>query len=731
MKYFYTKLLKRFEKGANAIHNAKKVNYVIGKIKKTSCKWHGTLFITPGVTGLIIGIRLLGWLQPLELAALDIRFRLRPAEPVDNRFVIIGIEESDITSFNRWPFSDKDLARLINKIKEQQPRVIGLDLYRNLPVEPGHAELLEVYKTTPNLYGIQKIIENGFNSKIAPPPILGEKNQTGSNDVAVDIDGVIRRGVLFPASDNPLPSLGLLIAGAYLEKEGIKPETAPNGSLKLKNTVFHPFEANDGSYINADAAGYQTILNFRGKAKSFTYVSVMDVLEGRIKSDLMRDRIVLIGAKAASLNDAFYTPYSRGFSTTPERTPGVEVQATLASQVLNSVLDGRPLINVWHDSLEYLWIFIWILLISIFGWKWRNIIALHYLIRILTLLILSSISITIFGYVSFLFGWWIPILSPILGIIASTTGISSYVYITRLRELNSELEKTVENLEEAMSELQQSHIQLIQSEKMSTLGQLVAGVAHEINNPIGFISGNLKCLEGYVQDLVNHLQLYQQNFPEPGEEIEEDAETIDIEYLLEDMPKMVSSMGVGVNRIKDISISLRTFSRSDTASKVAYNIHEGIDSTILILKHRLKADSNRPEIQINKNYGSLPMVNCYPGQLNQVIMNLIANAIDAFDDSNEGKTFSEIEAHPNEITITTSVIASQAFIKIKDNGLGMSDEVKQKVFEHLFTTKVVGKGTGLGLSISRQIVEETHSGKLTCVSEPGNGAEFIIEIPVN
>ncbi|BAZ16872.1 integral membrane sensor signal transduction histidine kinase [Calothrix sp. NIES-4071] len=730
MKSFYTELLKRFEIGANSSDSAKKVSKIVSKITKTSRKWHGTLVIAPGVTGLIIGIRLLGWLQPLELAALDIRFRLRPAEPVDTRFVIIGIEESDITRFQQWPFADKDLARLINKIKEQQPRIIGLDLYRNLPVEPGHAELLEIYKTTPNLYGIQKIVENGFNSKIDPPPILGDKGQTGSNDITVDIDGVIRRGVLFPEPGNPLPSLGLVLAAAYLEKEGIKPETAPDGSIKFKNTIFHPFEANDGSYINADAGGYQIIMNYRGQAKSFSYVSLMDVLEGRISGDLMRDRIVLIGAKAQSLNDAFYTPYSRGFSSTPERTPGVEIQATLASQVLSSVLDGRPSIYTWHDSLEYLWIFLWVLLIATLGWKWRNTKALSYLIRINTLLLSSIISIGIISYIIFLFGWWIPVLSPMLALIASTIGISSYVYITRLRELNSELEKTVKNLEEAMSELQQSQLQLIQSEKMSTLGQLVAGVAHEINNPVGFISGNLKCLEGYVQDLVNHIQLYHQHFPEPGEEIEEDAETIDVEYILEDMPKMVASMQVGVTRIKEISISLRTFSRSDTASKVPYNIHEGIDSTILILKHRLKGNSFRPEIQIIKEYGELPMVNCYPGQLNQVIMNLIANAIDALDDSNEGKTFTEVEANPNKIVISTSVLTTQAIIKIKDNGLGMSDEVKQKVFEHLFTTKGVGKGTGLGLSISRQIVEETHGGTLTCFSEPGNGAEFIIEIPI-
>jgi len=195
------------------------------------------------------------------------------------------------------------------------------------------------------------------------------------------------------------------------------------------------------------------------------------------------------------------------------------------------------------------------------------------------------------------------------------------------------------------------------------------------------------------------------------------------------MPKVVASMQVGINRIKDISISLRTFSRSDTSNKVSYNIHEGIDSTLMILKHRLKANETRPEIQIIKEYGQLPMVNCYPGQLNQVMMNLIANAIDALDESNHGREYTEIQANPNNITIKTTIENKIATIRIKDNGRGMSDTVKQKIFEHLFTTKTVGQGTGLGLSISRQIIEETHGGKLSCISAPGEGAEFVVEIP--
>jgi signal transduction histidine kinase len=260
---------------------------------------------------------------------------------------------------------------------------------------------------------------------------------------------------------------------------------------------------------------------------------------------------------------------------------------------------------------------------------------------------------------------------------------------------------------------------------MSALGEMMAGIAHEINNPVGFIGGNITHAEEYLKDLIEHLNLYQDKCLESHPEMAEHAEEIDLEYLLEDLPELISSMKTGVNRIKNISTSMRTFSRSDTNKKVEFDLHEGIDSTLLILKHRLKASGNLTDINVIKNYSDLPQISGFPGQLNQVFMNLIANAIDVFD---EAKTLEN-----PQIMITTELTedGKQAIIKIKDNGLGMSEEIQQKVFEHLFTTKPVGKGTGLGLSISRQIVEDKHSGTLNCYSELGKGTEFIITIPIH
>jgi GAF domain-containing protein len=286
-------------------------------------------------------------------------------------------------------------------------------------------------------------------------------------------------------------------------------------------------------------------------------------------------------------------------------------------------------------------------------------------------------------------------------------------------------------LTKMLQKLQHAQIQIVQSEKMSALGNLVAGVAHEINNPIGFLSGNIQPALDYINDLFGLIDLYQQKYPQLDPEVKAEIEAIDLDYIREDLPKLVGSMREGVKRIWQISTSLRTFSRADTDHPVACNIHDGIDSTIMILKHRLKANETRPEIAVIKDYGDLPQVACYAGQLNQVFMNLLANAIDALDESNQDRTFTDIQASPNLITIKTELSPDQqAVIRIQDNAKGMNEEVQSKIFEHLFTTKSVGQGTGLGLAIARQIVEDKHRGSIHVNSQLGHGTEFIIILPI-
>ncbi|MEQ9550854.1 MAG: GAF domain-containing protein [Coleofasciculus sp. G3-WIS-01] len=288
-----------------------------------------------------------------------------------------------------------------------------------------------------------------------------------------------------------------------------------------------------------------------------------------------------------------------------------------------------------------------------------------------------------------------------------------------------------QQLEQTLSQLQKTQAQLVQSEKMSSLGQLVAGVAHEINNPVNFIYGNLVHASDYATDLLGLIELYQQQYPQLTPEIQSEMEAIDLEFLVEDLPKLLDSMKVGAERICEIVYSLRNFSRIAEADMKAVDIHEGINSTLMILRNRLKARGDNPGIQVIQEYGNLPQVECYAGQMNQVFMNLLVNAIDAIDEQNKKRSLDDIKANPSIIRVQTELLDNQAVaIRIIDNGPGMTEEVKQQLFHPFFTTKPVGTGTGLGLSISYQIVVEKHNGRLLCQSKLGQGTEFVVQIPV-
>jgi signal transduction histidine kinase len=324
-----------------------------------------------------------------------------------------------------------------------------------------------------------------------------------------------------------------------------------------------------------------------------------------------------------------------------------------------------------------------------------------------------------------------------------------------MRESQAQLRHQAQQLELALLELQRTQTQLIQTEKMSSLGQLVAGVAHEINNPIGFIYSNLHHAKEYTEGLMRMLSLYRQHCPESIPEIEAESENIELDYLLEDLPKVFDSMQQGAERVRDIVLSLRNFCRLDEAQMKQVNIHDGINNTIMLLQSQLKGKPGQEAIAIHKEYSDLPLVQCYPGQLNQVFMNILVNAIYALveckkHENVDGKTPNDLQAGDQNnscantqssisnsshqmpaILIRTELIeGKKVIIKISDNGPGMTEDVRKRLFDPFFTTKPVGKGTGLGLSISYEIVVNQHGGELKCSSEPEKGTEFAIEIPL-
>ncbi|HIK26611.1 MAG: CHASE2 domain-containing protein [Oscillatoriaceae bacterium SKW80] len=722
------------------------------KLKKYIREWQGVFIIAPSVAGFVIAGSLTGFFQLLEWATVDQFFRLRPTEPVDERIVIVTIDESDITNVGKWPLPDRVIAQLLKKIKAQQPRVIGLDNYRDLPVEPGHQELVQVFESTPNLIGIEKVGGN----QIAPPPTLNKLGQVAASDLVVDADGKVRRALMLIGSPDGRfrEGLGTKLALMYLAAENISLQTIDENKkiYQLGQAVFVPLTGNEGGYIASDTGGYQILLNFRGGIDRFPTVSITDVLENRIPPDLMRDRIVLIGTTAESLKDMFPTPYSNTLFVMGKLTPGVAIHANVASQILSAAKEGRLMLRAWTKTEGALYILVWSFagalacLQSLQNQLFKKSI---YFTGTIYTIIGGGILVIVGSYAAFLSGWIIPVFSPLLSLTFSAILLANYQSQLQLKIANERLEhanhqlaeyshiletkvdEKTRDLKKALENLKATQAQLIHSEKMAALGQMVAGIAHEINNPTNFIFGNINYAEKYAYDLMRLIQIYQNNKQEDPV-TKKLIEEVDFEFLQEDFPKVLNSIKTGANRIREIVKSLRIFSRLDEAELKSVDLHEGIESALMLLENRLK--SNRidiPSIQVIKEYGNLPEVTCYAGQLNQVFMNLLINAIDALEERQKQLSPEELRKNPSVIKIITSLKEnSQVFISISDNGLGIPEAIQQRVFDPFFTTKPVGKGTGLGLSVSYSIVVEKHGGQLRLYSKPGEGTEFQIEIPL-
>jgi adenylate cyclase len=405
------------------------------KLRQQIWQWRGVLVAAPSVTGLLIGLRLAGLLQALELAALDQFFRLRPQEPVDPRIVIVEINEADVQKAGQWPMSDATLAKLLETLKQQKPRAIGLDLYRDLAVEPGHQELVKVFASTPNLIGIQKVVGN-YSGLAVNPPLTLKLEQIAANDLVVDTDGKLRRNLLSfkDKSGKTLSSLGVALALTYLEAEKItlQPGDTSKNQYKLGKAVFTPFQENDGGYVRADAAGVQILSNFRNLRQGFRSISMTEVLEGRMPADLVRGRIVLIGVTGESIRDYFYTPYSSGLLERSATTySGVAIHADLVSQILSAALEGRPQIRVWSEPLEWLWIFGWSVVGATLSWIQRYRGGVTPRSPLMAVSIFFAGSCLVYGsYLAFLQGLWIPIVPPVMALFGSAIAIAGYLVHT-------------------------------------------------------------------------------------------------------------------------------------------------------------------------------------------------------------------------------------------------------------------------------------------------------------
>ena len=439
------------------------------KLKSFLWQWRGVWIAAPSVTGLVLLLRALGVLQTFELALLDQFFILRPSEKVDDRILIVDVTEDDIRNLKQWPMADADLAKLVENIKAQQPRAIGIDIYRDLqvppsyekiiqqfkdnpdllkeesPTEPGYKALLDVFQTTPNLFGIRKVTGDPKRETVKPPPGLPYPDRVAANDLPFDADGKVRRffinipitkDIQLDENDTSLDGLGVKLALKYLEAENIFPEVLDEKLLKYKmgKAVFVPFNGNDGGYIKTKDlgqidAGYQLLINYLGPKKTCTHITLTEVLNNQIPANLMRDKVILIGASALSLNDLFYTPYSSTLFKHQERMPGVEIHANIVSQLLNAAISGRPAtIETWDEHIEWLWILAWSVAGASLAWSQRDTGVSKQGSPILLIgILLGNGALVGSCYLAFLNSWWIPLFPPFLGMAGSVIGITAYV----------------------------------------------------------------------------------------------------------------------------------------------------------------------------------------------------------------------------------------------------------------------------------------------------------------
>jgi len=803
-------------------------------LKKRIWKSKELFVIIPITTGILLGMRFLGFLQPLELSIYDLFFQWRPLEAVDKRIVIVEIKESDIQKFG-YPITDDLLANLIREIQKQKPRVIGLDIYRDLPVPnkygSGYQELVQVFQSTPNLIGIRKVVVNQGGSSVAAPPVLQQLNQVAANDFPLDRDGKIRRAIISLKDEQDeqkrtVSSLSALLAVRYLKQENITPEIIDpqTKTYKLGKAIFSPLKENDGSYVNEDIGGYQILSNFRNFKHGFLSISMTEVLQGNVPNDLFRDRLVLIGITAESETDYFATPYnSTVIGNKFQISNGVNLHANIASQLIASALEDRPILQVWTKPAETLWISFWGVLGGIFCWNCRNTRQSHkskFRSRIpwkfIKITCLGS-SLLIGSYILFLEGWWIPVVPSLIALFGSSVVVTGYTtlsssetrrrailtvipdlmfnvssegiylgqindnpdikvtypdfenigkhlsqilppeisdrhlfYIHRalstgelqiyeqricvngkcqdeevrivisgvnevlfmirnisdrkrvelaIHKKNAELAKTLE-------ELKATQKQLVESEKYAALGSMVAGIAHEVNTPVGNSLMAASILDNATtkfNESFNRGELKKSSLQAYLERAKSSSE-----ILLDNLQRAVEL----IQNFKQVAVDQSSLEQRSFAVK------DYIEKILISLAPQIKYTPHKVIVCGDEAI----MMRSYPGALSQIVTNLVMNSLThAYQDLDKiGQLQFDLIQQDDEVVIIYS-----------DDGKGISGESLPKIFEPFFTTARDIGGSGLGLHIIYNLVTQNLKGTISCKSEVGMGTKFIITLPLN
>ncbi|HAX79464.1 MAG TPA: histidine kinase [Cyanobacteria bacterium UBA11372] len=659
-----------------------------------------------GVTGAVLALQWSGSLQLLEWAILDGWFRLRPLESGEPRVVIVTIDESDISRLGRWPMSDETLAKLLEKVKQQQPAAIGLDLYRNLPVEPGHSELLKVFASTPNLIGVQKVVGDASGPVVEPPPVLRDRSQVAASDLVVDADGKVRRHLLSVRllEGKTMLTLGSKLALTYLEAQNIRLETNSNTrTLKLGKAKFLPLEKNAGGYVGVDIGGYQILSNFQRLQTGFPKISLTDVLEDRIPASLMRGRIVAIGSTAESLGDRFYTPYTNNIRTT---WSGVEIHANLASQIVSAAEYGRQLLRGIPEPTEWLWIGFWSSLGSALGWSVRTP-------RWAVITIPAAIA-SLFGsaYLLFLSGWWIVAASPFLALVSAGLASRGYLLWKKLQLSHQELENYAQTLEQKVQqrtqELLEKNIALEKAKQAAEAANraksaFLANMSHELRTP-------LNAILGFSQLLSREPELQPQHREQIG---------------------IINRSG---NHLLSLINDILELSKIE-AGKAVINL-SNVDLYNLLQTwqemFQLKATSKGLELIFAVALDLPRYVETDERKLSQILINLLGNAVKFTE---KGRVILHVKRGNGSWVIGKGKenYNYQLVFEVEDTGPGISPEEIEKLFATFVQTEAGMKsqqGTGLGLAISYQLAQ-LMGGEITVESTVGEGSVFKLTLPVS
>jgi CHASE2 domain-containing sensor protein len=666
-------------------------------------QYSGVIAICSLVFSLVVGLRLSGKITAEEFKIYDWMLHQRKLPDLDERIVIVGITDSDIKQYQVYPFTDQLYAELFEKIKRQKPRVIGFDIIRDLPVNPGHEQLVKQYKTTPNLIGVGLF----FGEEIAAPPVLEQQQQVGDIAVILDPDGVVRRSFLLTPGKSSNRGFALEVVRRYLSEDKSQLKLSQDGQfLELGKAKFVRFQGRDGAYLGVKDYGFQFLIDYRYSSGQFRHVSLTEVLQNQIPEHLFRDRIVLIGPTAKTLKDEFLSPYSQQEAS--RRHYGVEIQANMVAQLLDATTKGTSIIKSLSEPWDYIIILVFLIGTTICLWSWRYFSLDHPRIFILisiVFLVIINVVILAISFLAFIQGtFWIPPVSTLMAIWLGGIITTIHVMVWKgIKITENYSQKLAQKLAQRTQELQVAQAQLLAQERLAFIGQLESGINHEYGNILSSLSRNLESCLALEQNL---LQLVSANYQEHlnlGETCQEVREIL-VDYL---QPCHQSMQKVLANfqqvREQFLPVDLHDSRRAH------YQEINLIDLLMNCYKITCRTSLKHLTPQLQTDFAS-EQIKCYvvPSELNYVITNLLNNAWDALEE----KKTQQIADYQPKISLSVAKIKSNLEITIADNGIGVTPEITEQIFQIFYTTKPMGKGTGIGLTFSRDIIVGRYQGDL-------------------